>query len=149
MKFVFCFLILGVFTFNGFCQEKQIVNTSGKQFTLGNLQLTFSVGEPIVGKIGNQSSLNISQGFLTGSNRIAISPQNSFFIYPNPTYGPINLNGDQLIVKGYILFDIAGRKIFHSTSTLPNLKGLPNGIYILKLLDDSGNNLKVFTLLKQ
>ncbi len=60
-------------------------------------------------------------------------------IYPNPTTGLLNIESEKLPIKSIVLFDIYGRKVFHSPfSTFLNISHLPAGIYIVKIATEKG-----------
>lgn len=66
---------------------------------------------------------------------------NTFAVYPNPTTGPITVEG--LIKNTCIsLFDIAGNKVFETTETEFDIAHLKNGIYMLKAGDKTVKVIK-------
>lgn len=75
---------------------------------------------------------------------------NSLNIYPNPTSGLVNINGD-FNIKSTQLFDVQGRliqtNIVNNTITVIDLSSQSNGIYFVKVVTEKG--MKVDKLIKQ
>lgn len=136
--------------------QKKIINTAGATYNASGTTLRVSVGEPIVGNLGNPST-TLSQGFLTGFSRlIIIDPPTQpippgYSIYPNPVKNILYIRGDLSVVKDIHFFDITGRRLFAQRITaggIVQIQHLPAGYYIAKLTGRSDETLNVFKIIK-
>lgn len=111
---------------------------------------------------GELAFLNDSFGFSAGSNTsstvggiskfVGIPLKTTRFdlkkqisVYPNPTYGILNLDSKTSPIKEASVFDLLGRKVFSSKFPAINpialdLKSLQTGTYVLKVTSDTGKN---------
>lgn len=120
--------------------ERQIINSMGTMLSSSGLSMKTSIGEPVVGKIGNGHTM-LSQGFYTGSYEIIFSSspmiqQNTnITLYPNPADNIIFLEGDLSKIFSVEIFNSLGMKIFSEqlNSSQIDLKNIAAGIYILQL----------------
>ena len=90
--------------------------------------------------------------FTTTTNTREVSKSsNSFKIYPNPTTDYFMLNDDGDVVSRVVIYNIIGRQV-RSYNVVDNYKysvnDLPEGIYIVRLLNNSGNTVKTIRLNK-
>ena len=90
--------------------------------------------------------------FTTTTNTREVSKSNnSFKIYPNPTTDYFMLNDDDDVVNRVVIYNIIGRQV-RSFNVVDNSKyyvnDLPEGIYIVRLLNNSGNTVKTIRLNK-
>ena len=90
--------------------------------------------------------------FTTTTNTREISKNNSSFkIYPNPTTDYFMLNNDGEVINRVVIYNIIGRQV-RSYNVVDNYKyyvnDLPEGLYIVRLLNNSGNTIKTIRLNK-
>ncbi|MFT3908549.1 MAG: T9SS type A sorting domain-containing protein [Ferruginibacter sp.] len=155
--------------------ERKIINATGTTYNAGGITLKTSVGEPIVGSfsstVGNTTSTTLSQGFFTGFSRTTVvvpppppppvvtppptdpaGPIDSITVrvYPNPVNDMLNIKGDLTNAKQVQFFDIAGHRIstYDITTSSIQVKNLPAGFYIAKILGKSYEVLYVFKIVK-
>jgi len=132
---------------------RQVIASGGGISQVGNINLSWAVGQPSPVHSSTPSSFYITQGFEQGdewwvSINEAVVAYNAIELYPNPSYGEINLKGT-LPAGGecnYIVFDNNGNAVasnFFNVDpsgelfTTIQLTGLATGTYYLKL---SGGN---------
>ncbi|MDP2387514.1 MAG: T9SS type A sorting domain-containing protein [Bacteroidota bacterium] len=131
-----------------------VLNANGNNFSSGSAQLTFSVGEVAVTKVGNSNNA-ITQGFLQPKvNGVSIKENNTsvdFVVYPNPASTELNIRSSNykntVNVK---LMDGLGRTMYNGelkNNTL-SLESFPNGIYQLLLLDNEQKVMEHKTITK-
>lgn len=60
----------------------------------------------------------------------------SFKVYPNPTTGTINILGDAHWITVY---DMSGRVVASTDTSVINLQSLPNGTYLVRVTDAKGD----------
>ena len=62
----------------------------------------------------------------------------NFVIYPNPTTSILNIDSQIALVKVEV-FSILGKKVLSANSKSIDVSDLNSGIYVLKIIDDRGN----------
>ncbi|MFQ5335832.1 MAG: T9SS type A sorting domain-containing protein [Flavobacteriales bacterium] len=70
----------------------------------------------------------------------------TFFVYPNPTYGPLNLQTslEPADIERVSLFDQSGRMLRNNKGKLPcDISDLPAGVYLLELKKRDGKTYRV------
>lgn len=72
----------------------------------------------------------------------------SFAIYPNPTFGILNIQLDDELEAEYEIYDIQGRNILnsfiHNGNSEVNVEGLSNGVYLIKVTQGKTTSTKRF-----
>ncbi len=106
-----------------------------------------------VTEIGNTAN-TVTGRYLFSSisiNRELIKNSNTVRIYPNPTTDYFMLDDSTDIVERVVIYNIIGRQV-KSYKALDNFKysinDLPEGIYIIRLLNNGGNTVKTIRLNK-
>lgn len=76
-----------------------------------------------------------------------------FTMYPNPTTGVLTFEYDKLEFEelSIDIFSVLGEKVFSSTlnSTTVNLSNLKNGMYLVRIVNNLGNNVYTTRLILQ
>lgn len=128
---------------------RQVMAAGGNISQSGNINLSWTVGQPGPVHSAPPSSFYITQGFQQGdewwvSINESVVAYNAIDLYPNPSYGDINLKG-KLPAGGeclYSVFDVQGSETARGSFvvdpsgelfTAIGLTGLPTGTYYLKL----------------
>ncbi len=128
---------------------RQVIASGGNISQVGNINLSWTVGQPGPVHSAPPSSFYISQGFQQGdewwvSINEAIVVYNAIDLYPNPSYGDINLKGTLPTggVCNYSVYDINGGMVAQDNFpvdpsgeifTKISLEGLATGTYFLRL----------------
>lgn len=107
---------------------------------------------------GNDMAMidNIDLPMVVSSTGIDDVANSTMMVYPNPTTQSTQLILDEKVAGRslqYQLFELSGRMlqqadIVEMTSTI-DLTGYADGIYLLKVVDDSGNMVQRFKIVKQ
>jgi len=150
--------LLVVFSLTAQSIHQQVFASGGVTLNNASYQLTFTVGEPVIGTIQNNTIVN--QGFLAASSSgstLSIDDEilnESVKIYPNPVRE--NLSIDFTNIAGQIkvmLYTISGQLLKTSTmnqqSNTLNVSNLQNGIYLVKLHFTDYNTTKIFKIIKK
>src|SRR5690606_21331145 len=91
------------------------------------------VSESNCTSISNSALLNVYD--FTGIE--ALSAENSFIVYLNPTKDFIIITTKKMISDPYILYDIAGKKVLagklEDRETKIDLKSIHNGLYVISI----------------
>lgn len=137
--------------------DKNLIATAGETVTTTTAILDFSIGEPLVNKIENGTT--IDQGFLAGvSEENALTTEDfsvaeEISIYPNPVSDFVTIDlgnkGDLYFLK---IFSLDGKLV----KQIPQLRGnsridlqeLATGKYIVQLISEEKGKYKTFKLLK-
>jgi hypothetical protein len=106
-----------------------------------------------VTEVGNASN-TVTGRYLfttTTATREFLKNTSSVKIYPNPTTEYFMLSDNTDIVERVVIYNIIGRQV-KSYKALDNFKytvtDLPEGLYIVRLLNNSGNTIKTIRLNK-
>lgn len=87
----------------------------------------------------------------TTSSREVSKSSSTIKIYPNPTTDYFMLNDDSDVIDRIVIYNIIGRQV-RNYNVANNYKywvnDLPEGFYIIRLLNDSGNTVKTIRLNK-
>ena len=149
--------------------DRQLVGSAGESSAGETISLDWTMGESF--NVFSQSSFgDIKEGFLQteswlqdfdsdlsielGSNEIK---DFSATIFPNPfkaqfTFQLFEAQSQQLLLS---LFDYTGKMILSKSLNSGsqnmdwNMSLHPAGLYFLKVVDDSGNNLQIYKIIKQ
>lgn len=140
---------LGLFCFSaqGDSLWWKIYRYEGFETYVQGISLCTDGGIAVAGHIQNHSATiqkgiflrTDSQGSVIGPGVAEIGRHESIKMYPNPAKSYINVSGIERI-NGISVMDISGREVFHPTSINPqspvqkiDLKGMPSGIYFIKV----------------
>ena len=150
------FLLLTIFCCS--LKAQQVVATAGEQFSNINGSISYTVGEGVANTFtgGDQT---LTQGFHQTTISIAVFKDSnvdefSMTAFPNPAIQTVTLKTDQDKISGmrYLMTDQGGKiivqKKIESEETVIPVEQLPDGVYIIKILDNQ-KELKSFKIIKQ
>ncbi|MBC8319448.1 MAG: lamin tail domain-containing protein [Bacteroidetes bacterium] len=75
---------------------------------------------------------------------------NSVMIYPNPTDGIFTIQFAENVIVDVVIMDITGKEVYKNTinkTSQVNISSLHSGLYFVRLLDNSSNNILVKKLI--
>jgi len=137
--------------------EKLTSSNAGDALNNAELKINFTIGEPLVGMVHNESS--IDQGFWAGSLEVTPISQETdlggIIIYPNPVDDQLNIYTDGNEIYGITLFAVNGKMALklNVDSTLlehkVNTSHLAKGMYVLRLFIKDENQEKLFKIIKK
>lgn len=148
-----------LFIFFGQAQtlDKSVVSNAGEAHSNAEFQINFTIGEPLVGLVMNESS--IDQGFWAGS--LVVIPiteeedLNGIVIYPNPVTDELNIYTNNNSIYGITLFAVNGKRVLKKKvdATLLehkiNTSHLAKGMYALRLFIQGSDQEKLFKVIKK
>ena len=157
MKFLHLIILLGL---TGFCtgqtMSKSLVASGGESMNGGEIYLNSTIGEPLIGEILNESS--IDQGFWASSLFVeTLQPQEelgSIVVYPNPVGNELNIFTGENRVYGLTLFAVDGRMAYRKkvdasqTQHLIDTSILSKGVYVLQVLIEGTSEEKLLKVIK-
>lgn len=134
---------------------QSLVGSSGRHFASGSVQLSWSLGEPVIGTWG-AGSTQFTQGFqqpllLVNSVENIAAQAASIHVFPNPTPDllTVRIEGGQRYAAE--LFDVLGRSLYalgiEDQSQL-SLSDYPAGNYLLRIQTVDGQLIKTVKIQK-
>lgn len=151
------FLILSAVVLNAQEIRKTALATAGKALTNSEYSIDFTIGEPIVGLVTNENS--IDQGFWASTLVVApISIEKELegiMIYPNPVETELNILVNNNPVYAITLFGVDGKRTLKKkvdpslVAHKINLSHLSKGVYVLRLFVEGTDEAKMFKIIKK
>lgn len=137
-------IMLTLFPFFG--QAQEIISTDGSQYGNGNINFTYTIGEPCVQTYTNTNN-QLSEGFqqpyyLTIVNASDVTNQSqAITIYPNPTADKIVLQFANINKNTFVkMSDETGKIIIENkiqnSITEINMQAYATGIYYLQVFEN-------------
>ncbi len=135
---------------------KVVLSVSGQHIVNNNLQLSFTLGQSVVGVMRNNNS-QISNGFHSGLDLsvLKISTNTNLVkltVYPNPTAGLVYIFQEKNHRLNVYLYDLSGKiqqhKLIDSGTTI-DLSTLSSGIYTAKIIDFETNEIEIYKIIKK
>ncbi len=135
--------------------EQNVLSSSGNHYNNGVVQMSYTMGEPVVETVSNSSN-TLTQGFhQTSWNFLGVEDLNSDLIvtvFPNPVGDALTIKTEQYDNLSYQLFDENGKLIFEgnllNSETFLNTSDLQPAAYSLRILNNQLEMVKLFKLLK-
>ena len=143
ISFCLCFFIMT------FTNAQNTITTTGSDFSVDNISISYTIGQLKVNTIDNINSspliLDFLQGVQYGFDVYDCRDYNSisFSIYPNPTSSFVNISFEKLSDPITLrVFDVRGRlineNIFSEKITQFDMSNYSNGIYFLSFYNFCG-----------
>ena len=147
--------VLSVFGISAQSASPDVISSAGNDFSNANLQVSWTMGEPIITTITDGNSI-LTQGFHQSHlSSVSILDLNStivFEAFPNPVIHELIIeNSDEAIGHMMQINDRNGREIWSSAVTKNketiDFSSYASGTYFLSLSKD-GSAIKTFKILK-
>lgn len=129
--------------------SKQIISASGESFNNANANISFTIGETIVGLMTSQNGiLQLGSGFHPAFQMELLSIDEDLLndqiqIFPNPTNELLNISSYNLGLLSVKVTNLNG-KIIYSGSILNNstvdFSSFSKGVYLLIIEENNTNN---------
>lgn len=146
MKKIYLLFVLFVFGLN--IKAQQIFSTSGKVITNGSVNLSYTIGEPLV-SLNKEGDIILSNGFQNALIAKITKVKNNLFkpsellVYPNPSSGILNI--ENRTTKSNLnvnIYSLQGQQVFNKQYKelileQINLSNLADALYILSIEDES------------
>jgi len=158
MKKVYCILsFLLTWGLQSYSQstEQQVISSSGNHYNNGNIQLSYTIGEPVVSTESN-STITLTQGFhQTNWTFVGLedfAPEIVISVFPNPVTSQLNIQSNDFSGVTYQLFDSNGKLVIENRLTEVNTQlsteNLSPAMYSIVFLNQDKTNLKTLKLIK-
>ncbi len=157
-KRIYFLNIFAMLLYSGICTSQQVISAAGGNGTGTNVQLSWTVGEPVIETFTGSSAI-LTQGFHQSKLLVTaldplVYPGLTLTVFPNPVSSELQLEikGDGLSGLSFRLFDINGKMVQQRTlETFPGLINMENyasGTYLLKVFKGEEEPLKTFKIIK-
>jgi len=96
---------------------------------------------------GESVPSNVVTVLVTGMDELS---ENSVSVYPNPTTGKFTIAFNSELSAEVVLMDITGKEVYNETingSSQIDVTGLQKGIYLVRILDTTSNNIIIKKLI--
>ena len=146
---IYCIVITLIFFFintkaQTYINCAEVISSGGGVSTGSNYSNFGVIGETFVNKSVTGNNYNTNIGFLYLSDIYTGIFKNYYNsnikIFPNPTNKILNIEKRNFLVKRIEIYSIWGNKVFECEycNTI-NISEFPDGIYLLKIIDNNGN----------
>lgn len=152
-------LLIPIGYLQGQSLDKTVISNGGQ--TLGNndIQLNFTVGEPITGTISENATYTLNQGFWTGQLLLPspeeLPEKGAIILFPIPVKDQLTIVSNGNLIMGLQLFAMNGELVTtlslapsEATYQIP-MEQLPEGTYVLQLFMVDTDNRSSFMILKE
>lgn len=156
-KLLLCILFLSVTMLCAQSIDKTVVASAGSEMITSAITINYTIGEPVVGLVSNESSLD--QGFWAGSLKVeAITAEkdlDGIRVYPNPVENELNIFTDNHEIFGITLFGLNGQRVFKQNienrqlEHTIDLSYLSKGVYVLHLFMKDSTEAKLLKVIKK
>lgn len=133
---------------------QKVVNITGSALTTDVLVVEYSVGEICIATVDNNTNAftqGLLQPFFKIVTPVCTGVKDRLVPYPNPSKNRVNLWGAYDWITGYQLYAADGKllQVVNNFKDHIQLAGLPNGVYIARLLPGCNGVYKVLKLTRQ
>ncbi len=158
MKQIVLQLLVPFLLMHGAGMSQQVVSTAGTHATGTGVQLSWTVGEPVIETFTGTSAI-ITQGFhqtrlVVTTVDPAVYPGLTLTVYPNPVSSTLKLEitGDGLKNLFFCLYNMEGKCILkrkvESSHELVGMESCAPGAYLLSVFRGADQLLKSFKIVK-
>jgi hypothetical protein len=136
--------------------SKQVIGSAGKTQSSGDLKLSWTVGEPIVGLMtagGNQ----LGNGYYPALSLQALSVEDNVLdvqlsVYPNPTSQSLYISHPELTSFEIQIVDLNGKQLYSGTikkEEALDISGYTQGIYLVTIENTTTNKKNNYKIIKK
>jgi hypothetical protein len=136
--------------------SKQVIGSAGKTQSSGDLKLSWTVGEPIVGLMtagGNQ----LGNGYYRALSLQALSVVDNVLdvqlsVYPNPTSQSLYISHPELTSFEIQIVDLNGKQLYSGTikkEEALDISGYTQGIYLVTIENTTTNKKNNYKIIKK
>lgn len=136
---------------------QQIIASNGDSKSVAGIEVSWTIGEVVIETVTGNSVI-LTQGFhqtklLATAVNDPLFPDLEIKVFPNPTPGILTLKFSKYVEGSrYFLYELSGKilenKLILSEETEINMKPYANGQYILKLTNESLQEIQSFQIIK-
>lgn len=138
--------------------DRQVFTPAGNTVSNTNHKITFTIGEPLIGTI--QNNITINQGFLaaaSSSTTLAVDEQllsTAIKVYPNPVSEKLSIHLNDISGEAKLmLYSMTGQLLktekLNAQKNTINISHLQNGFYLVNLYFSDYKTIKTFKIIKK
>jgi len=154
MKNIILILLITTFSYSQTI-SKQVVSAAGKTQSNSNLEITWTLGEPIVGLMTNGGN-QLGNGYHPSLNLQALSMEENNLdlqikVYPNPTTQLLYVSHPELNSFGVQIVDLNGKQIYSGTISKDQPLDVSNysqGIYMVTIENKENTKKNTYKIIK-
>ena len=146
------FLISCIICFTQILSAQSVIGTTGNSVKSSDRTLEYSLGQIAIETVKSSNRI-LTQGVLQPNFKVSVSVNEnfdkkySFKVFPNPTYGILNISTDFPDFLSYQIIDYQGRTIalgnYNNAGTI-DFTSYPNGSYFIQLISkDFSKNIQL------
>ncbi len=136
--------------------SKQVIASAGNTLANGNLKVSWTIGEPVVGLMtagGNQ----LGNGYYPALNLQALSVEDNTLdvqlrLYPNPTSQSLYVSHPDITSFGISIVDLNGKQLYSGIINKEEPLDVSNytqGVYLITIENTSTNKKNTFKIIKK
>ncbi|HYF01795.1 MAG TPA: T9SS type A sorting domain-containing protein [Patescibacteria group bacterium] len=139
--------------------QSDVKPAAGDEFKNDKVQVSWTLGEMLTETLGSSATTHLSQGFhqpilkITSVEQVD-EYQAAFSVYPNPTadFVTVSLKMEHRQSLAVELSDMRGMSMHKGSLSGEayriDMTGVPNGTYILRIINDAGTAVSIFKIEK-
>ena len=136
--------------------SKQVISSAGQTNTVSNIQLAWTMGEPVVGLMSSGSN-QLGNGYFPSLDLTLLSTTNpelnpEIVIYPNPTTHFVKISAPENQKFNVLLFDVSGKLLLEKKCTANeniDVSSLAVGSYIFQVIETTSLKQNSYNLIKK
>ena len=135
---------------------KQVIGANGKALSNGNLKVSYTVGEPVVG-IMTAGGSQLGNGYYPALNLQALSVEDNVLdvqlkVYPNPTSQSLYVSHPDMNSFGITIVDLNGKQLYSGTINKEKPLDVSNytqGMYLVTIENTTTNKKNSYKIIKK
>lgn len=150
-------LLLVILSILGHANAQSVIATAGKTISNNNIQLEFTIGEPLVSSF-EEGDIKVSSGFLSVSpisgttTGTKVNSAAQWKVFPNPTTNILTIENKGISAQNiFSVYSISGKLMKQGQVVQQeqiDLQSFPDGLYILHVFDSNTLQTESFKIEK-
>lgn len=136
--------------------SKQVIGTAGKTQSNGNLIVSWTAGEPVVGLMTAENN-QLGNGYYPALNLQALSVEDNLLdvqlkVYPNPTSQSLYVSHPDMNSFGITIVDLNGKQLYQGTINKAeplDVSKYTQGMYLVTIENTVTNKKNTYKIIKK
>ena len=156
MKQLILFMFVATF---GYSQtiSKKVIGAAGKTQSNSNLQVSWTLGEPVVGLMTASGRNQLANGYYPALNLQVLSVEDNAIeaqikVFPNPTSQFLYVTHPELIAFGINIVDLNGKQVYSGTISKEQPLDVSNysqGMYLVTIENKTTKQKNTYKIIKK
>ena len=156
MKQLILFMFVATF---GYSQtiSKKVIGAAGKTQINSNLQVSWTLGEPVVGLMTASGRNQLANGYYPALNLQVLSVEDNAIeaqikVFPNPTSQFLYVTHPELIAFGINIVDLNGKQVYSGTISKEQPLDVSNysqGMYLVTIENKTTKQKNTYKIIKK